>query len=249
MNDCLIAIPTYCEKENIAPLLERLLSVQKISSFDLLFIDDNSPDQTAQEIKKYISNNSFVYLLQRFEGRGFSSSLLEGFEWAIKNEYKFVIVMDADLSHAPEDIPQFYNAVKKNPQNLCVGTRYLNGIRILNWSFNRLALSLFANKLARLISGVPCSDLTSGFNAYSTEIIDKILSRNLDWPKGYAFQIKFKFEYFRETCSCCEIPITFYPRLFGFSKFGWSMITEALWGLLHILKLRFLYLSKTLSKK
>ena len=221
MNDVIIIIPTYNEFENIENIIRKIFSLQ--SNYHLLVIDDNSPDMTFKVVEKLISefeNKLFIKIREAKLGLG--SAYVTGFKYALKKGYKHIITMDADLSHNPEDISRLI----QNTSHLCIGSRYISGINVVNWPLERIILSYMASLYVRIILGMPVKDPTSGFVCYKAE---KLKQLNLDSIKsnGYSFQIEMKFKFFLKKYILKEIPIIFTDRKFGKSKLNGSIIGEA----------------------
>ena len=224
MNDILIIIPTYNESESIINVI-KLIEVDVYNS-DILIVDDNSPDNTSNIVKEYINkkNISNIKLICRNKKLGLGSAYIAGFKYALEKGYKKVIQMDADLSHNPKDIPRLLN--KSDQYELVIGSRYINGVRIINWPISRLLLSYFANLYARKIIGIKIYDITGGFKCISSKFLKKI---NLDKVKseGYSFQIEINYLASINNCKIIEIPIIFTDRTVGDSKMSLSIIFEA----------------------
>lgn len=221
----LVVIPTYNEKDNIIPLLQEILSLSP--QFEVLVVDDNSPDGTGNIVEDFIKKgNERVHLLRRPGKMGLGTAYVDGFKFALKNGYDIIMQMDADFSHNPKDLLRFVEELKN--ADVVVGSRYLNGVSVVNWPIKRLLLSYFANKYARLVTGVPLNDLTGGFKAFKREVLeniklDKIVS------DGYAFQIEMNFHAYNKGFKIKEIPIIFVERRSGQSKMSKRIIWEAAW--------------------
>ena len=236
MSNTLLVIPTFNESENINPLLKSIFAIKIF--VDVLIIDDNSPDGTKDvvlENKKKFKNR--IYLINREKKQGLGKAYIEGFKWALKKKYKKIIQMDADLSHPPEKL---INIIKELDFNdYVIGSRYINGIRVLNWPLNRIILSIGASWYVKLITGLPVKDPTAGFVGYNRS---SLLSLNLDKIMfvGYAFQIEMKFKLWNLGYNFKEIPITFKNRTHGESKMNSSIISEAIFGVI-IIKIKSLF--------
>ena len=216
-------IPTYNESDNISELVSKILSLKL--DIHVLFVDDNSPDGTADKIKVLMKENN-IYLIERSGKLGLSSAYIEGFKWALRNGYNAIIQMDADLSHNPSSIPSLLNEIKHN--DLVVGSRYLTGINVVNWPLRWLILSYFANVYAKIITGVNVKDLTGGFKCFKAEVLmsidlDKISS------EGYSFQIEMNCQTKYKGFKIKEVPIIFIDRTVGKSKMTKKIIFEAIW--------------------
>ena len=236
MSGTLILIPTFNERENITPLLKSIFS-QKIA-VDVLILDDNSPDGTKKVVlenkKKYKDR---LHLINREKKEGLGKAYIEGFKWALKKKYKKIIQMDADLSHPPEKLIDIFNELEL--YDYVIGSRYINGIRVLNWPLNRIILSIGASWYVNLITRLPVKDPTAGFVGYNRT---SLLSLNLDKIMfvGYAFQIEMKFKLWKLGFNFKEIPITFKNRIKGESKMNSSIISEAIFGVI-IIKFKSLF--------
>jgi len=220
----LIIIPTYNEKENIRNIIDAVLKVN--SDIDILVIDDASPDDTGNIVMEIAQKNPRVHLLSREKKSGLGTAYIMGFKYALKNGYDYAFEMDADFSHNPNDIPKFLHALKE--YDLVIGSRYINGISVVNWPISRLFLSYFANIYTKIITGVPIFDLTSGFKGYRRKVLEAI-----DFSKiksdGYGFQIEMKFYAYRNGFKIKEIPTIFIDRRSGHSKMSKKIIWEAFW--------------------
>jgi dolichol-phosphate mannosyltransferase len=224
MQKGLIIIPTYNESSNIEKIINIILAVS--AQLEVLVIDDNSPDNTAQIIRNMKSNNPRVHLLTRPRKMGLGTAYVMGFDYALKNGYDYAFEMDADFSHDPIELPNFINLLEK--YDLIIGSRYIQGISVVNWPMKRLLLSFFACIFARLVTGVPVKDLTSGFKCYSRKALASV-----EWHKfdvgGYGFQIQSVFSVFKAGLKIKEIPIIFVERRSGESKMSKRIIWEAFW--------------------
>lgn len=220
----LIIIPTYNEIDNIEKLLEQVLA--KSETIEVLVIDDNSPDGTALRVKFMQSSEPRIHLLERPGKMGLGSAYVTGFKYALERDYDYIIEMDADFSHNPEDIPLLLNAAKK--YDLVIGSRYCEGVNIIHWPIKRLLISYFASKYVRTITRMPIKDPTSGFKCFQRKVLenidlDKILS------DGYAFQIEMNFRAWVKGFHIKEIPIVFTERKNGVSKMSRKIVWEAAW--------------------
>ena len=229
--DSLVIIPTYNENENIESIIDAVLLQGK--EFAILIVDDNSPDGTGDAVKKIQKKKSQgkdkrVHLIERERKMGLGSAYIEGFRWALEKYYDFVFEMDADFSHDPSTLPTLRNTLIEENADLVLGSRYKKGVNVVNWPMSRLILSYFANLFAKTLTGVPLSDLTSGFKG-----IRKTVLENLDFDKidaeGYGFQIEIHFYTYRKGFKIKEIPIVFTERRSGNSKMSKKIIWEAFW--------------------
>ena len=216
----LIILPTYNESKNIVQIIE--LIFKQDDSLDILVIDDNSPDGTADIVKNLKNDN--IFILERNSKKGLGSAYVEGFSWSIENNYQNIVQMDSDLSHDPKEILPMINLLKTN--DLVIGSRYKGGLRVINWPVRRLYISYFANLYARIITGVPVKDLTAGFKAWRSDTLKKI-NFNQCLSQGYCFQIETSFRAFQKGCKLIEHPIVFTDRTVGESKMSKNVMIEA----------------------
>ena len=227
----LIIAPTYNEIKNIGILIHKVLEK---NDCDLLIIDDNSPDGTYEKVKKYQKKFPNLFLEIRSNKLGLGTAYLFGFKWAIKNEYDVIIQMDADLSHNPKYIPRLLdNLINKN-LDLVIGSRYVQGVSVVNWPIRRLILSYGANTYTKLLTGMPINDGTGGFKAWRISLLKKI-NLNVIKSQGYSFQIEMNFRAWIKKARIIEIPIIFVDRTIGESKMSKKIMFEAIWI---VLKLR-----------
>ena len=225
----LIIIPTYNERDNIEAIVKKIHEVAPQA--DVLVVDDNSPDGTAQVVESLQQDNPWIHLIKRGGKLGLGTAYVEGFHFALKNGYDCVFEMDADFSHNPEDIPRFLEAIKD--ADLVIGSRYTNGISVVNWPLSRLFLSYFANLYARVVTGLPVKDLTAGYKCIRKEVLEAI-----DWDEvkadGYGFQIEVNFLAWEKGFRLKEIPIIFVERRAGVSKMSKKIVWEAFWLVLSL---------------
>ena len=235
----LVIIPTYNERENIREIINKILNLG--IELDILVVDDNSPDGTHQIVKEISEKDKRVNLLLREKKEGLGVAYREGFKWAVEKSYELIIHLDADFSHNPEEIPNFIKKVKDG-YDVVVGSRYLNGVTVINWPLKRLLLSYFANLYARIVTGVKVKDLTSGYKAFRKEVLV-----NIPWKEvsagGYGFQIETVYYPYRMGYRVCEIPIVFIERRKGKSKMSKKIVFEAFFLVLK-LGLKRLFLKK-----
>jgi dolichol-phosphate mannosyltransferase len=220
----LVIIPTYNERENLPQILQRLLSLPV--KVDILVVDDNSPDGTGEIADQFAAREPRVHVLHRKVKDGLGRAYCAGFLWALEREYEFVFEMDGDLSHNPADIPAFLDAARN--ADLVLGSRYSDGIRVINWPLNRLMLSLTAAKYVQIITGMPFTDPTGGYKCFRKSTL-----RRLDLERvrsnGYSFQIEMTHKVWRQGLRVVEVPIIFTDRFRGRSKMSWDIVQEALW--------------------
>jgi dolichol-phosphate mannosyltransferase len=220
----LVIIPTFNEIHNIEKIIEAIFSID--SSLEILIVDDGSTDGTRQIVVDLVGKDSRVHLLPRERKMGLGSAYIAGFKYAVEKGYDFVFEMDADFSHDPKDLKRFLEKIRNC--DLVVGSRYLNGVSVVNWPMSRLLLSFFANIYARIITGVPIQDLTSGFKCYRREVLEAI-DLNKIHSDGYGFQIEMDVKAFRKGFRVKEMPIVFVERRAGTSKMSRHIVWEAFW--------------------
>ncbi|WP_313383442.1 polyprenol monophosphomannose synthase [Chishuiella sp.] len=231
MSDKLVIIPTYNEKENIEAIIRAALSVEE--SFDVLIVDDSSPDGTNDIVKCLITEfNGRLHLEIRTIKDGLGRAYVHGFKWAIKNNYKYIFEMDADFSHNPNDLPRLYHALIDGA-DLVIGSRYCNGVNVVNWPMNRVLLSYFASKYVRLITRLPVDDATAGFVGYRAKVLETLDLDKIKF-KGYGFQIEMKYKSWIKKFSLKEVPIIFTDRTLGESKISSDIIGEAVFGVISL---------------
>lgn len=220
----LVIIPTYNEIDNIEKVLNTLINL-KIPNIDILVIDDNSPDGTADLIEKYSKNHPQVSIIKRVAKMGLGTAYIRGFKYAIENGYDYIFEMDADSSHDPNEIPNFLKAVEK--ADLVIGSRYVTGVNVINWPLSRLFISVMANKYSQIITGMPIHDCTSGFKCIKRKVLKAIPLDEIS-SSGYSFQIEMNFKAWKRDFIIKEIPIIFYDRTVGSSKMSKRIIMEAI---------------------
>ncbi|MFG6427799.1 polyprenol monophosphomannose synthase [Lepagella muris] len=234
MSDVLVIIPTYNEIENITAILETVMKYP--DGFDVLVIDDNSPDGTAEAVKKMMEKfPNRIFLEQRKGKLGLGTAYIHGFKWALKKDYGYVIEMDADFSHNPDDLTRLYHACKDDCADVAIGSRYISGVNVVNWPMGRVLMSYFASAYVRFITRMKLRDSTAGFVCYRRRVLEAIKLDNIEF-KGYAFQIEMKFKAYVKGFKIVEIPIIFINRRLGTSKMNSSIFGEAVFG---VLKLKF----------
>jgi len=219
----LIIIPTYDELENLPKLLPEVLSKDEI--IDVLIVDDNSPDGTADWVENEMKNNPRIKLIKREMKMGLGTAYIAGFKYALENNYDYIFEMDADFSHDPDEIQNFLNLIKT--YDLVLGSRYKEGVNVVNWPMRRLMLSLFANMYTRVITGLPVHDATGGYKCFRKEVLQSI---NLDEIRsnGYAFQIELTFKAWKKGFKIKELSIVFTDRVKGTSKMSKKIVREAI---------------------
>jgi dolichol-phosphate mannosyltransferase len=223
----IVIIPTYNEIENVEAISRAVMSLNP--NFDILFIDDNSPDGTAEKVKSLMTEFSGRIFLEQRKGKlGLGTAYIHGFKWAIAKGYDFAIEMDCDFSHDPNDLPRLLNACLEGA-DLTIGSRYCRGGKVKNWPLNRILMSYFASIYVRLILFIGIKDTTAGFKCYRTDVLKKINLDNITF-KGYAFQICMKYAAIKLGFKVKEIPITFIDRVHGESKMSTGIFKEAFFG-------------------
>lgn len=232
MTDAVVIIPTYNEIENIEAIVRAVFSQSKV--FHVLVVDDNSPDGTANEVKKLQAEfGSQLFLLQRSEKTGLGTAYIDGFKWCLEQSYDYIFEMDADFSHNPNDLIKLYNACHADGFDVAIGSRYIDGVNVVNWPMNRILLSYFASKYVRFITRMPINDTTAGFVCYK-RIVLKTLDLDSIKFMGYAFQIEMKFKAYLKKFKIIEVPVIFTDRTKGKSKMSGSIISEAVFGVLNM---------------
>lgn len=236
MPTCLVIVPTYNEIENIEALIKAVFKLKSSHSivFDLLVVDDNSPDGTALKVaelqKTYPSQ---LFLEKRAEKLGLGTAYIHGFKWALKQNYDFVFEMDADFSHDPLDLVRLKNTCESEKLDMVIGSRYVKGVNVVNWPMSRVLLSYLASKYVRLITRMPIHDTTAGFVCYSNKLLRTIDLNNVKFV-GYAFQIEMKYKAYLKNLKIKEIPVIFTDRAYGVSKMSKGIISEAIFGVIQM---------------
>lgn len=234
MSDTLVIIPTYNEKENIQAIIEAVFSQNK--KFHILVVDDNSPDGTAEIVERLITQYSDALFIEKREGKnGLGTAYIHGFKWAIQKKYDYIIEMDADFSHNPKDLVRLYKACEKEGADVSIGSRYSQGVNVVNWPMKRVLLSYFASKYVRFVTRIPVHDTTAGFVCYKRSVLETIKLNKIRFV-GYAFQIEMKFKAWKHNFKIKEVSVIFTDRTEGTSKMSDGIIYEALFG---VLKMRF----------
>lgn len=231
-SDSIVLIPTYNEKENIKNIIHAVFALEH--PFDILVIDDNSPDGTAAIVKELQSQfEGRLHLLERAGKQGLGTAYIAGFKWAIENKYDYIIEMDADFSHNPDDLIKLHDACDKNGADVAIGSRYITGVNVVNWPMGRVLMSYYASAYVRFVTGMKVRDTTAGFVCYRREVLETI---NLDKIrfKGYAFQIEMKFTAHKFGFKIEEVPIIFVNRVLGTSKMSGGIFSEAVFGVIRL---------------
>jgi dolichol-phosphate mannosyltransferase len=225
-----VIIPTYNEKENIEKLIRTVYSLP--GRFDMLIIDDHSPDGTSDLVKGLQKEYpDEIYLIERQGKLGLGTAYITGFKWALENNYEFIFEMDADFSHNPNDLVALLDACKKENADVAIGSRYITGVNVVNWPMGRVLMSYYASAYVRFITGMNIRDTTAGFKCYRSRVLSSI---NLDKVrfKGYAFQIEMKFTAWKMGFKIVEVPIIFTERKHGASKMSRGIVKEAIFGVI-----------------
>jgi len=234
MNKGLVIIPTYNEKENIESIIRTVFSLK--TAFDILVVEDNSPDGTATIVKRLIDEfpNS-LYILERQDKKGLGTAYISGFNWALERDYEYVFEMDADFSHSPFDLELLYKTVQQKGVDVVVGSRYITGVNVVNWPMGRVLMSYYASAYVRMITGLSIRDTTAGFICWKRNVLESI---DLDRIKfvGYAFQIEMKYTAVKLGFNVVEVPIIFTDRTRGESKMNKSIFREAVFGVMDLRK-------------
>ena len=231
-SDSVIIIPTYNEKENIERMIRTLLALEH--SFDVLVVDDGSPDGTAAIVKSLQTEFADrVFLIERSGKLGLGTAYIAGFKWALKAGYEYIFEMDADFSHNPDDVPRLYKACALDGADLSIGSRYVTGGNVVNWPMGRVLMSYFASKYVRMVTGLPVYDTTAGFNCYRRSVLETIDLDAIRF-KGYAFQIEMKFVTHKCGFTIKEVPVIFVNRVLGVSKMSGGIFSEAFFGVISL---------------
>tara|TARA_B100000579_G_C22797188_1_gene837767 strand:+ start:548 stop:1273 length:726 start_codon:yes stop_codon:yes gene_type:complete len=229
MSKSVVIIPTYNEKENIENIVSYVFSLE--TKFHILIIEDNSPDGTADIVKRLMLKYKDNLFIEERKGKlGLGTAYIHGFKWALKRDYDFVFEMDADFSHNPDDLIKLYNAAQEGG-DVVIGSRYVKGVNVVNWPMSRVLLSYFASKYVKFITGLPIHDSTAGFKCYRRKVLEKIGFENIKFT-GYAFQIEMKFRAWKYRFNIVEVPVVFTDRELGNSKMSKKIIIEAVFGVI-----------------
>ena len=232
MSDVVVIIPTYNEIENIPKMLDTVM--EKPDGFDVLVIDDNSPDGTAAAVRRAMERYpGRIHLLERKGKLGLGTAYILGFKWALERGYGFVIEMDADFSHNPDDLTRLYRACKEGDADMSIGSRYVSGVNVVNWPMGRVLMSYFASKYVRIVTGLPVHDTTAGFVCYTRRVLEALPLKEVRF-KGYAFQIEMKFTAHKYGFRIAEVPIIFVNRVLGTSKMSSGIFGEAVFGVVRL---------------
>lgn len=230
MDKKIVIIPTYNEKENIENIIRAVFSLD--GGYHILVIEDGSPDGTAAIVKKLQEEfPQRLFMIERTGKLGLGTAYITGFKWSIDREYDYIFEMDADFSHNPQDLPRLYEACANGGADLAIGSRYCNGISVINWPIGRVIMSYYASVYVRTILGMKVFDTTAGFKCYRRKVLETIDLDKIKM-KGYGFQIEMKYTTFRLGFNITEVPIIFVDRKEGTSKMSSGIFGEAFWGVL-----------------
>ncbi|WP_033959895.1 polyprenol monophosphomannose synthase [Psychroserpens jangbogonensis] len=233
MRDAIVIIPTYNEIENIEAIIRAIFSQEK--AFDILVVDDNSPDLTGLKVKELQGEfKDRLFILSRQEKTGLGSAYIAGFKWCLEKHFEYIFEMDADFSHDPNDLIRLYNTCALEGADMSIGSRYINNnINVVNWDMKRLLLSYFASKYVRFITRMRIHDTTAGFVCYKRKVLETIDLNNIKFV-GYAFQIEMKFKAYLQKFKIIEVPVIFTDRTKGKSKMSGGIISEAIFGVINM---------------
>lgn len=230
--DSVVIIPTYNEKENVAAIIEAVFALPR--QFDVLIIDDNSPDGTAEIVKSLqAAHPERLHLIQRQGKLGLGTAYIAGFKWALDHDYDYVFEMDADFSHNPDDLMKLHDACARQGADVAVGSRYVTGVNVVNWPMGRVLMSFYASRYVRIVTGMPINDATAGFVCYRREVLETLSLDDIRF-KGYAFQIEMKFLAYKYGFKIAEVPIIFVNRVLGTSKMSSGIFSEGFFGVLRL---------------
>ena len=234
-SDAIVIIPTYNEKENIEAIIRAVTALEK--PFDVLVIDDGSPDGTADIVKNLMKDEfaDRLYIVERSGKLGLGTAYICGFKWALGHGYDYIIEMDADFSHSPADLPRLYAACHDEGFDVSVGSRYITGVNVVNWPIGRVLMSYYASAYVRTVLGIKLRDTTAGFGCWTRKVLETISLDDIRF-KGYAFQIEMKYTALRLGFKIKEVPVVFVNRELGTSKMSGGIFSEAFFG---VLRLRF----------
>ncbi len=232
MSNNLVIIPTYNEKENIENIIRVVFGLPL--TFNILIIEDGSPDGTAAIIKRLQSEfPSRLFMIERKGKQGLGTAYIAGFKWALERDYKYIFEMDADFSHNPNDLPKLYDACANQGADVAIGSRYVTGVNVVNWPMGRVLMSYLASKYVRFVLGINIADTTAGFKCYRREVLETINLNKIRF-KGYAFQVEMKYTAFKCGFTLKEVPIIFINRVLGTSKMSGGIFGEAFLGVIQL---------------
>jgi dolichol-phosphate mannosyltransferase len=232
MSDSIVIIPTYNEIENIESIIRAVFSLRH--SFDVLIVDDNSPDNTAEKVNQL--QNEFdgrLFIEKREKKSGLGTAYVHGFRWALERKYDYIFEMDADFSHNPKDLEKLYDACHFGSGDVSIGSRYVTGVNVVNWPLSRVLMSYFASVYVKIITGMKIHDATAGFICYRRKVLENIDIEKIKFI-GYAFQIEMKYRAYAKNFKIVEVPIIFTDRVHGQSKMSNAIIKEAVFGVISL---------------
>lgn len=230
MSNKVVIIPTYKEKENIENIIRVVINLPE--PFDILIIDDNSPDGTADIVKNLIKEfPERLHIIERSGKLGLGTAYITGFKWSLEHGYDYIFEMDADFSHPPEDLINLYNACHTDGYDMAIGSRYISGVNVVNWPMGRIMMSYYGSMYVRIVTRMKIMDTTAGFVCYTRKVLDAIDLDKIKM-KGYGFQIEMKFTAWKKKFKIKEVPIIFTDRKQGTSKMSGGIFGEAVWGVL-----------------
>lgn len=231
--DSIVIIPTYNEKENIENIVRAVTGLPK--AFNVLIIDDGSPDGTASIVKRMMDGDlkDRLFLIERKGKLGLGTAYITGFKWAVKQKYDYIFEMDADFSHNPNDLPRLYAACAEEGYDVAIGSRYISGVNVVNWPIGRVLMSYYASKYVQLVTGLDIHDTTAGFKCYRRQVLETIELDKVRF-KGYAFQIEMKFTAYKCGFRIKEVPVVFVNRELGTSKMSGGIFSEAVFGVIRL---------------
>lgn len=232
MTDSVIIIPTYNERENIEKIIRKVFSLPK--EFNVLIVEDNSPDGTAAIVKTLMTEFPGRLFIEERKGKlGLGTAYIHGFKWALAHNYDYIFEMDADFSHNPDDLVRLYEACAKDGADMSIGSRYINGVNVVNWPMGRVLMSYYASAYVRMITRMKIRDTTAGFKCYTRKVLETIELDRIHFI-GYAFQIEMKFTTWKHGFKIKEVPIIFTDRTEGQSKMSKGIFKEAVFGVISL---------------
>ena len=232
-SDSIVIIPTYNEIENIEKIIRAVFGLEK--KFDILVIDDGSPDGTAAAVKRLMDGEfkDSLHIIERSGKLGLGTAYITGFKWALQHSYEYIFEMDADFSHDPNDLPRLYAACHDEGYDVAIGSRYVSGVNVVNWPIGRVLMSYFASKYVRFVTGFKVHDTTAGFKCYRRKVLETIELVKTRF-KGYAFQIEMKYTAYKIGFKIKEVPVIFVNRREGVSKMSGGIFGEAFFGVMRL---------------
>lgn len=233
MSDCIVIIPTYNERENIEKMVRKVMSLEE-KDFNLLIVDDGSPDGTGAIVKDLMKDFPNRLFLEERKGKlGLGTAYIHGFKWSLARNYDYIFEMDCDFSHDPNDLPRLYDTCAKDGADVAIGSRYINGVTVINWPIGRVIMSYYASAYVRFVTGMTIRDTTAGFVCFKRKVLETLDLDKITFM-GYAFQIEMKFTAWKHGFNLMEIPIIFKDRTEGVSKMSSKIFKEAFIGVLQM---------------